>query len=129
MNESERELLDLTVRLLDYIHAGDIESYRALSAPDITCYETDVAPYRIDGVDFHVGMMSTMHTFESLVRYDLLTPRVQIHGECGVVTYTRLMTYGTETGPRFAAFNESRVFSKSSGQWILVHFHRSHAAT
>lgn len=131
MND-EQELLDLTFRLLEYIHQGDIESYRSLSAPDLTCFETDVAPYRIDGVDFHIGLMSTMretHSFESLARFDLLTPLVQIHGDCGVVTYTRLMTYSTESGPRFAAFNESRVFSRSSGAWLMVHFHRSAAAT
>jgi hypothetical protein len=131
MNPEEQELLDLTARLLDYIHRGDVESYRALSAEDLTCFETDVVPYRIDGVEFHIGLMQTMsehHAFDSLVRFDLLTPKVQIHGDCGVVTYTRLMTYGTETGPRFTAFNESRVYSKASGQWLMIHFHRSAAS-
>ena len=132
MTEAEQELLDLTHRMLEYIHRGDVDSYRALSSPDLTCYETDVAPYRIDGIEFHAGLMSTMrehHSFDSLVRYDLLGPKVQLHGDCGVVTYTRLMTYATETGPRFAAFNESRVFSKSTGQWLMIHFHRSAAAS
>ena len=129
--KEEQELLDLAYRLIEYIHAGDVESYRALSAPDLTCYETDVAPYRIDGVDFHIGLMTSMrdsHSFESLLRFDLLGPKVQIHGDCGVVTYTRLMTYSTETGPRFAAFNESRVFARAGGQWKMIHFHRSAAA-
>ena len=132
MDRSEHDLLELTKRLLDYIHRGDVESYRSLCAPELTCFETDVAPYRIDGVEFHVGLMNSMrehHSFDSLVRFDLLSPTVQIHGDCGVVTYTRLMTYATETGPRFAAFNESRVYSNSTGTWLLIHFHRSHAAT
>ena len=34
MNDAERELLELTSRLLDYIHKGDVESYRALSSPE-----------------------------------------------------------------------------------------------
>ena len=128
--DQEQELLNLASRLVEYIHAGDVDSYRALSAPDLTCYETDVAPYRIDGVDFHVGLMTSMrdtHSFESPSGLISWGQRCRC-GDCGVVTYTRLMTYATETGPRFAAFNESRVFSKASGQWQLIHFHRSAAA-
>lgn len=130
LDPTERELLDITHRILAAIHSGDMETYRALSAPDLSCYETDVAPYRIDVLEFHLDLMMAMRergVYNSLTRFDVLTPRVQVYGDTGIVTYTRLMTYFTESGPAWRAFNETRVFSKIGGQWKMVHFHRSHA--
>jgi calcium/calmodulin-dependent protein kinase (CaM kinase) II len=131
LNSTERELLEITHRMLAAIHAGDIETYRSLSAPDLSCYETDVAPFRIDVLEFHLDLMTAMRergVYNTLTRFDVLTPRVQVYGDTGIVTYTRLMTYCTESGPTWRAFNETRVFSKIEGQWKMVHFHRSHAA-
>lgn len=129
MND-ELDLLDLTHTMLEAIHTGDLEKYRALSTDDLSCYETDVAPYRIDGVEFHIDLMRAMSrhgTYQSLVRFDMLTPRVQVHGDTGIVTYTRLMTYVGSAGPRWSAFNETRVFVREAGQWRMAHFHRSAA--
>jgi hypothetical protein len=127
----ERMLFDLAHRLLVAIHAGDVETYRSLCAPDLTCYETDVAPYRIEGVDFHVDLMNAMSAqaaFERLTRFDMLSPRVQLYGDCAVVTYTRLMTYAAAAPPIWHAFNETRVFVRIDGAWKMVHFHRSNAS-
>ena len=126
----EHELLELTRRLLESIHSGDVEAYRALCTVDLTCYETDVAPYRIEGVEFHVDLMNAMRehgTFQNLTRYDLLAPRVQIHGDAAIVTYTRLMTYAGGAAPTFRVFNESRIFVRENGAWKMAHFHRSQA--
>jgi ketosteroid isomerase-like protein len=130
--KSKEELLGITRRLLEAVHSGDLETYSRLCAPDLTCYETDVAPYRIDGVDFHLDLMRTMkeqNAFESLVRFDMLSPEVQVYGDCAIVTYTRLMTYApASAAPFWRAFNESRVYARFEGEWKMVHFHRSHAA-
>jgi ketosteroid isomerase-like protein len=128
--DAERELLEITHRLLEAIHAGDIETYRALCASDLTCYETDVAPYRIDGADFHLDLMTAMRTgrvYEHLIRFDMLTPRVQVYGDAAIVTYTRLMSYAGDPAPYWRAFNETRVFFRLDGGWKMVHFHRSQA--
>ena len=124
------ELLEITKRLLNAIHEGDLQSYRDLTAVDLTCYETDVAPYRIVGVDFHIELMRTMSenkAFAPLVRFDMLTPNVQIYEDTAIVTYTRSMTYSGETAPFWRAFNETRVFHKFGAEWKMVHFHRSEA--
>ena len=128
MDAAERELLELTYRMLAAIHAGDIDTYRDLSVPDLSCYETDVTPYRIDTLDFHLDLMTSMRergTYDKLVRFDMLTPRVQVYGDTGIVTYTRLMTYAAESGPVFRTFNETRVFARLDSAWKMVHFHRS----
>jgi hypothetical protein len=124
----EQELLEIVNRMLNAIHSGDKDTYKSLCSAELSCFETDVAPYRIDGVDFHLGLMEEMRarkTYESLVRFDMLTPRVQVYDETAIVTYTRLMTFRTETTPIFKSFNETRVFVLYESGWKMVHFHRS----
>lgn len=131
LDAEQRELLGLVHTMLRAIHEGDLDTYRALSVPDISCYETDVAPYRIDVLDFHIDLMRAMReggAYAALVRFDILTPRVQVYGDSAVATYTRLMTYAREGAPVWRAFNETRVFARLDGAWRMVHFHRSQAA-
>ncbi len=127
----ESELLQLTHRLLTSIHEGDVETYRSLCMPDLTCFESDIAPYRIEAIDFHIDMMKAMKSqsaYGGLTRFDMLSPKAQIHGDCAIVTYTRLMTYAGVMPPVFRAFNESRIYVRQDGAWKMAHFHRSEAA-
>src|SRR5271166_3139713 len=117
----QQELLEIVWRMLEAIHTGDAETYAALSMPDLSCYE-DVCAYRIDGLEFHLTLIRQMtrSSAQKPVRFDMLTPRVQIYGETGVVTYTRLMTYDEGGKPRWSTFNETRVFVKQAGAWKMV---------
>ncbi len=122
----QRELLSLTDRLLQAIHMGDSATYTSLCTPELSCFE-DVCPYRIDGVAFHAHLVkhTARQSSGSSARSDILSPRVQVYGDAGIVTYTRLVS--TEDGGevRFATFNETRVFARIDGAWKLVHFHRT----
>lgn len=120
------ELLDVTRRMLAAIHDGDAETYGKLSSDDLSCFE-DVCAYRIDGLEFHLALIRQMAAEPTLkpARFDMLTPRVQVYGDTGIVTYTRLMTYVDGGKPRWTTCNETRVFVKSTDGWKLVHFHRS----
>ncbi|HZO87845.1 MAG TPA: nuclear transport factor 2 family protein [Chthonomonadaceae bacterium] len=127
LDATERELLEITWRLLHAIHTGDAETYAAYSAADLSCYE-DVCPYRVDGLEFHLTMIQQMAKNPALkpIRFDMLTPRIQVYGnDTGIVTYTRLMTYDEGGKPRWSTFNETRVFVRQEGKWKMVHFHRS----
>jgi hypothetical protein len=122
----QRELLDITWRMLDAIHTGDADTYARYSAPELSCYE-DVCPYRIDGLEFHLSMIRQMaqNSANRPARFDMLTPRVQVYGDTGVVTYTRLMTFDEAGKPSWTTYNETRVYVKSENRWQMVHFHRS----
>jgi len=126
LDPAQRELLEITWRMLEAIHAGDAETYAALSSLDLSCFE-DVCPYRVDGLEFHLAQIRQMaaHPERRPARFDLLSPRVQVHGDTGIVTYTRLMTFDTGAAPRFTTSNETRVFVRQDGGWKMVHFHRS----
>ncbi len=125
-NETQRELLEITWKMLDSIHTGDAATYGKLCAPDLTCFE-DVCSYRIEGVEFHLTLIRQMSQNSDLKpsRFDMLTPCVQLYGDTGIVTYTRLMTYDNSGIPRWTTFNETRVFVKIDDSWKMAHFHRS----
>ncbi len=50
----EQEILALLDRHLRSIWAGDLETYTATTAPDVTFYEWYISTQRIDGLDFHL---------------------------------------------------------------------------
>lgn len=82
----------------------------------------------MDGLEFHFSQMTSAKeraAYKDLLRFDLLTPRVQAYGDTGIVSYTRLMTWAGDSGRSFTAYNESRVFARIDGEWKMVHFHRS----
>jgi ketosteroid isomerase-like protein len=125
-NETERELLEITWKMLHAIHSGDATAYAEFSTPDLSCFE-DVCNYRVDGLEFHLALIRQTGQTPDLqpTRFDILTPRVQIYGDTGIVTYTRLMTYDKAGTPTWKTFNETRVFIRQDGKWKMAHFHRS----
>src|SRR5579862_6637443 len=114
LDGAQRELLEITWRMLDSIHTGDAEAYSRYTAPELSCYE-DVCAYRIDGIEFHLALIRQMalNKANQPARFDILTPRIQVYGDTGVVTYTRLITHDDGGKPRWSSYNETRVFVKS----------------
>jgi len=127
LDATQRELPALTDRMPKAIAEGDAEVYASLCSPQLSCYE-DVCGHRIDGVGFHLHLLGiTARRACHAARSDILTPRVQVYGETGTVTYTRLLTLDEESGPRWVTYNETRVFVRSAEGRQMVHFHRSRA--
>jgi ketosteroid isomerase-like protein len=126
LDSTQRELLEITWQMLNAIHTGDATTYATLSTEDLSCFE-DVCRYRIDGLEFHLTLIRQMaqNAERKPTRFDMLNPRVQVYGETGIVTYTRLMTYDDNGQPRWTTCNETRVFVRQDGQWKMAHFHRS----
>ena len=125
----EAELLALTWEMVNAIQTGDSQTYARLTARDLSCYE-DVCAHRIDGVEFHTALIQQMAGGKQPKRFDLLSPRVQIYGDTGIVCYTRLITFDDGGAPLWRTYNESRVFVKLPADeggltWKMVHFHRS----
>ncbi len=126
LTAQQEELLNITWQMLEAIHTGDYETYGLFTSEELSCFE-DVCAYRIDGLEFHLSLISQMarNPANRPERFDILSPRIQLYGETGIVTYTRLMTYSDNGKPKWQTYNESRVFVRESGEWKMVHFHRT----
>jgi hypothetical protein len=97
MNATEQEFLALLDRHLRSIWAGDLETYTATTAADVTFYEWYVSTQRIDGLDFH--LRETAANFRAAearrqggrhyeVEHEVLAPKVQVYGDIAILTYT-----------------------------------------
>jgi hypothetical protein len=120
----EEEVLDITQRMLGAMHTSDPAVHRAHCAADMSSFEWYIAPYRIDGAEFHLGLIEAGGN-STVTRFDLLTPRVQIYGDTAVVTYTLLKTTAAGGASSFSTINEARIFCRLDGVWKMVHLHKS----
>lgn len=124
----EREVLAITDKMLRAMYTGDPEVHRTHSTEDMSAFEWYIAPYRVDGLAFHLDLIAGGGN-GTPSRLDMLTPRVQVHGETAIVCYTLLKTTFAEDAPaQFARVNETRVFVKQDSVWKMAHLHKSPAA-
>ncbi len=125
MHDSEAEVLEITRQMLDAMYTADPEVHRRHCAEDMSSFEWYIAPYRIDGVDFHLRLIEAGGN-GTTAQWDMLTPRVQLYGDTAIVNYTLLKTEAAAgQAARFSTINETRVFVKLEGVWKMVHLHKS----
>jgi ketosteroid isomerase-like protein len=130
----EAEILAILDRHLRSIWEGDLQTYAATTAPDVTFFEWYISTQRIDGLDFHLRETAAVHQAVEQrcksgqlyeVEHEVLAPRVQLYGDVAIVTYTLLMRYTTGEGVKHTEHNETRVFHRRQAGWQLVHCHKS----
>lgn len=121
----EKELLDLTTRLLEAIVGADWTTYSKLCDPSITCFEPEARGHLVEGMPFHefyfrLGGPTKNHCTT------MSRPHVRVIGDAAVVSYVRLNQRMNAAGdPVTYAVEETRIWEKKNGEWKHVHFHRS----
>lgn len=123
----QQEVMETLERLLHAIYCQDTDTYRELVADDVSSFEMET-PARIDSVEFHLHYMRQQKTLRppnTQYRLDIVNPRVQIYGNVAIATYTLVVTRSDEEGIRFHTTNETRVFVREDGRWMMVHFHKT----
>jgi len=133
----DQEVYDFLVRHLKSVQENDISAYHETTASDLTLYEWWVTPNRIDGLPFHEFMMTSNAqngtVFGSDVkqkadtRFDLSNLCIQRYGDTAIASYTLLTSTALPDGVQVVAHNETRVMVKQTGQWKIVHVHKSPA--
>ena len=133
----DQEVYDFLVRHLKSIQENDISAYHETTASDLTLYEWWVTPNRIDGLPFHEFMMTSNAqngtVFGSDVkqkadtRFDLSNLCIQRYGDTAIASYTLLTSTALPDGVQVVTHNETRVMVKQTGQWKVVHVHKSPA--
>jgi hypothetical protein len=130
----EQELLTLLDRHLRSIWEGDLDSYAATTAPDVTFFEWYISTQRIEGLDFHLretaanaraagARRAVGQRYE--IEHEVLAPKMQIFADVAIITFTLLMRYTTDQGVTHTEHNETRVFQRRPAGWQLVHCHKS----
>jgi hypothetical protein len=138
VSDVEATVWEVLQRNLSSIWDGDVETYRATTAEDVSFYEWYISPQRIDGLGFHLRELRVHRDVmggggATRVEHEILQPRVQIYDATAIVTYTLLVRVQSEDGVAHQSHNETRVFHNfgtvDEPVWKLVHCHKSPVAT
>jgi len=123
--EPRAEIVELTRRLLQAIAEKDWAAYQELCADDLTAIEPESLGQRVEGLEFHRFYFGLGGGIKAHLT-SLCSPHVRLLGDTAVISYVRL-TQGVDADgrPTTAGAAESRVWSRQSGRWKMVHFHRS----
>jgi hypothetical protein len=133
----DQEVYDFLLRHLKSVQENDISAYHETTASDLTLYEWWVTPNRIDGLPFHEFMMTSNAqngtVFGSDVKqraethFDLSNLCIQRYADTAIASYTLLTSTALPDGVQVVSHNETRVMVKQTGQWKVVHVHKSPA--
>lgn len=124
----EKEIIDLTARLIAVIGAKDVKEYFKMCSEDVTCIEPETCGQLVTGLEFHKFFLDTMPTYSSL-QQSVHNPKVHMLGDgSACIAYQRIMQC-CEKGkpPKVMCFPETRVWNKVGNDWKCVHIHRSAA--
>ena len=134
----DNEIHEFLLKHLRSIQENNIPEYHETTAEDLTLYEWWITPHRLDGIPFHEFMMTSNASRGSVFgaedkgqkaqsRLDLANLHIQRYGDTAIASYTLLISTDFPEGVKVAAHNESRVIVKLSGEWKVVHVHKSPA--
>lgn len=110
---------------LDRWGKGDPWGYTAISAEGVTYFDTSTER-RVDGLD---ALKKYYKTFEGKIRidrYEMIDPKVQVHGNTAVLTFN-LIDYETQEDGSLSKtlWSSTEVYSRIEGEWKIVHTHWS----
>jgi len=133
----DQEVYDFLLRHLKSVQENDISAYHETTASDLTLYEWWVTPHRMDGLPFHEFMMTSNAQNgtvfgsdvkqKAVTRFDLSNLCIQRYGDMTIASYTLLTSTALPDGVQVVSHNETRVMVKQTGQWKVVHVHKSPA--
>lgn len=127
LTTTEREIIDVTQRLLQSIFSGDWKTYTELCSADLTAIEPEARGHLVQGLAFHKYYFDLPSVGDPPpVNISIASPHVRLMGDVAVIAYVRLVqTLDATAAPVTRVSEETRVWQRQDGRWVHVHFHRS----
>lgn len=111
---------------LDRWGRGDPWGYIDTFAAEITYFDPDTEQ-RIDGRDALQQLLAPLEGKLKVDRYEMINPKVQVHGDTALLTYNLVDYVATPEGETTTErWNSTEVYARIGGKWKLVHSHWSH---
>ncbi|XP_064389784.1 calcium/calmodulin-dependent protein kinase type II-like [Halichondria panicea] len=123
----EKEIVQVTQRLINSIADKDYKEYSKLCTEDMTCFEPEACAQLVTGMEFHKFYFDHLPASPSAIQQSMITPKVQMLGDSGAYcAYIRLIqTVNKEGVAHSVSIPETRIWQKFGGDWKCVHSHRS----
>lgn len=124
-SDAEKELLEVENRITAAFLKKDVESFINGSDERLSCFHAS-NPYRMDDRQSIENALKTFYKYSTATGLYKVQPRIQIYGDCAIVTYHFIETGEAEGGKLYGyEGKQTDVFVKKQGKWTLVHFHSS----
>lgn len=119
--ELSRKIIAMEKAALEKWNNGDPSGYLEIYAGDITYFDP-FSQLRIDGYDKMKEMYDSIKGQISVVKYEMINPKVQFTKDMAVLTFN-LVSYTKES---VIKWNCTEIYKKETGgQWKIIHNHWS----
>ena len=105
---------------LDQWAAGDPSGFLEMCAEEVTYFDPFL-PKRLDGLAALSTYYQSLRGKVHVDRYELLDPRVDVHGDIAILTFN----YVSWTGPGTSRWNATEVYHRTDRGWRIVQTHWS----
>jgi len=122
MKTPEELIMSIEKAALDRWSEGDTTGFIELGAEEMTYFDPTLNT-RLDGGDAFKKYLSSIHGKFHIDRFEILNPKVQLHGDVGILTFN-LNNYSKD-GKITSRWNSTEVYRQIKGEWKLIHSHWS----
>eukprot|EP01119_Soliformovum_irregulare_P000932 TRINITY_DN10688_c0_g1_i1.p1 TRINITY_DN10688_c0_g1~~TRINITY_DN10688_c0_g1_i1.p1 ORF type:complete len:176 (+),score=37.84 TRINITY_DN10688_c0_g1_i1:72-530(+) len=123
----QETIIQQTKKILKAIQDQDWTTYAQMCDEKLTAFEPEAEGHLVEGLDFHYTYFKSKKESSStaLTTTTVSSPNVRVMGNVAVIAYIRLIQRQVDGQWKTFASEETRVWERRFGGWILVHFHRS----
>lgn len=122
------QIVSLERTALDRWGKGDPWGFTEISADKVTYFDTGTER-RVDGLEALKQLYTPREGKIKIERYDMINPKVQIHGCTAVLTFNLIDHVPTREGStKEVHWNSTEVYCNIDGKWKIIHTHWSHTA-
>lgn len=123
----EDEIIALERAGLDRWYSGDPMGLIDLFDESVTYFDP-TTPMRIDGKQALKAHLQPLVGKVLVDNYDLVNPKVQIHGDCAILSYNLVVHWESEDGTETEdiGWNGVDVYARVEGSWKVVHSNWAH---
>lgn len=118
--EIAAKIIAIETAALDRWGKGDPSGFLEITAPDVAYFDPSLAK-RLDGL----GELTKLHEGirgKILVdRYEMVNPKVQVCGDCAVLTFN----YVGQSGKNTYRWNCTEVYRHQNNKWEIIQTHWS----
>ncbi len=124
-NAVTEKIISMERAALDRWGKGDPWGFTEISAEEVTYFDTGTKQ-RVDGLKALKELYTPREGKIKIERYEMINPKVQIHGNTAVLTFNLIDYVPTSEGlTREVYWNSTEVYSQINGQWKIIHTHWS----
>jgi len=121
-----KKIIEMEKAALDRWGKGDIWGYLEIYADEITYFDPETEQ-RLAGLPAMKKLYSAFEGKINIERYEMINPKVQVHGKTAVLTFNLIDYIRTpENSLKETSWNSTEVYSQIKGEWKIIHSHWSH---